>query len=99
MCLAELNDRKNAMAALEKATGLPDAAKYPLIYLNFAIYCYQNQVYDRSVENVHRYVELVEGGQQPLSNGTKNVRHYNILVNYSIKEIGEGNKSDRLNII
>lgn len=41
VCLKHLNDPKNAYIAFERAAMMSDAIKNPLIYLNFAIYCYE----------------------------------------------------------
>lgn len=41
ICLKKFKDMKNAYLVLEKATLLPEALKNPLIYLNFALFCYE----------------------------------------------------------
>lgn len=39
--MRHLNDQANAFLAFERSTMLIDAIKNPLIYLNFAIYCWR----------------------------------------------------------
>lgn len=79
VCLSELNDKRNAREALEKSVSAPEAKKYPLAYLNFAIFCYQCGIYGPSLANLNRYLELVDNRreneqQQPgYGHGTKNV--------------------------
>lgn len=46
VCLRNLHDHGNAFLAFERSVMLPDAVKYPLIYLNFAIYCVQMKRYE-----------------------------------------------------
>lgn len=76
VCLSALNDQKNAIAALEKAVTLPDATKYPLSFLNFAIVCFKSEAYGRSRKNLDRYLELVEikSETDQQSHGMTNVR-------------------------
>lgn len=46
VCLRNLHDHGNSFLAFERSVMLPDAVKYPLIYLNFAIYCVQMKRYE-----------------------------------------------------
>lgn len=87
VCLSEMNDNRNAMAAFEKAATMPDVDKYPLAYLNCAIFCYQNQEYGPSWKNLNRYLAVVDHKKRPadqqkqgsgVGGGMRNVRENEI---------------------
>uniref|UniRef100_A0A182LWA3 Bardet-Biedl syndrome 4 n=1 Tax=Anopheles culicifacies TaxID=139723 RepID=A0A182LWA3_9DIPT len=59
-CLRHLNDPGNAYLSLEKSTMLPDAVKNPLIYLNFALYCYEIGKSDQSVLYLSNFLEMTQ---------------------------------------
>ncbi|XP_050093921.1 Bardet-Biedl syndrome 4 protein homolog [Anopheles aquasalis] len=59
-CLRHLNDPGNAYLSLEKSTMLPDAVKNPLIYLNFALYCYEIGKPDQSVLYLANFLEMTQ---------------------------------------
>lgn len=59
-CLRHLNDPGNAYLSLEKSTMLPDAIKNPLIYLNFALYCYEIGKPDQSVSYLANFLEMTQ---------------------------------------
>uniref|UniRef100_A0A182Q011 Uncharacterized protein n=1 Tax=Anopheles farauti TaxID=69004 RepID=A0A182Q011_9DIPT len=59
-CLRHLNDPGNAYLSLEKSTMLPDAIKNPLIYLNFALYCYEIGKSDQSVLYLSNFLEMTQ---------------------------------------
>ncbi|XP_035906861.1 Bardet-Biedl syndrome 4 protein homolog [Anopheles stephensi] len=59
-CLRHLNDPGNAYLSLEKSTMLPDAVKNPLIYLNFALYCYEVGKSDQSVLYLSNFLEMTQ---------------------------------------
>ncbi|XP_001653286.2 Bardet-Biedl syndrome 4 protein homolog [Aedes aegypti] len=59
-CLRHLNDAGNAYLSLEKSTMLPDAIKNPLIYLNFALYCYEIGKPDQSVSYLANFLEMTQ---------------------------------------
>uniref|UniRef100_A0A8D8FRF7 Bardet-Biedl syndrome 4 protein homolog n=2 Tax=Culex pipiens TaxID=7175 RepID=A0A8D8FRF7_CULPI len=59
-CLRHLNDPGNAYLSLEKSTMLPDAIKNPLIYLNFALYCYEIGKPDQSVSYLSNFLEMTQ---------------------------------------
>uniref|UniRef100_A0A4Y0BPH9 TPR_REGION domain-containing protein n=1 Tax=Anopheles funestus TaxID=62324 RepID=A0A4Y0BPH9_ANOFN len=59
-CLRHLNDPGNAYLSLEKSTMLPDAVKNPLIYLNFALYCYEIGKSDQSVLYLANFLEMTQ---------------------------------------
>ncbi|XP_062550533.1 Bardet-Biedl syndrome 4 protein homolog isoform X2 [Armigeres subalbatus] len=59
-CLRHLNDSGNAYLALEKSTMLPDAIKNPLIYLNFALYCYEIGKPDQSVSYLANFLDTTQ---------------------------------------
>ncbi|XP_058122864.1 Bardet-Biedl syndrome 4 protein homolog [Anopheles ziemanni] len=59
-CLRHLNDPGNAYLSLEKSTMLPDAIKNPLIYLNFALYCYEVGKSDQSVLHLSNFLEMTQ---------------------------------------
>ncbi|XP_053686682.1 Bardet-Biedl syndrome 4 protein homolog [Sabethes cyaneus] len=59
-CLRHLNDPGNAYLAMEKSTMLPDAIKNPLIYLNFALYCYEIGKPEQSVSYLANFIEMTQ---------------------------------------
>nr|XP_040219935.2 Bardet-Biedl syndrome 4 protein homolog [Anopheles coluzzii] len=59
-CLRHLNDPGNAYLSLEKSTMLPDAVKNPLIYLNFALYCYEVGKSDQSVLYLSNFLDMTQ---------------------------------------
>ncbi|XP_052895820.1 Bardet-Biedl syndrome 4 protein homolog [Anopheles moucheti] len=59
-CLRHLNDPGNAYLSLEKSTMLPDAVKNPLIYLNFALYCYETGKSDQSVLYLSNFLDMTQ---------------------------------------
>ncbi|XP_058828963.1 Bardet-Biedl syndrome 4 protein homolog [Topomyia yanbarensis] len=59
-CLRHLNDPGNAYLSLEKSTMLPDAIKNPLIYLNFALYCFEIDKQDQSVLYLSNFLEMTQ---------------------------------------
>ncbi|XP_053663936.1 Bardet-Biedl syndrome 4 protein homolog [Anopheles marshallii] len=59
-CLRHLNDPGNAYLSLEKSTMLPDAVKNPLIYLNFALYCYELGKSDQSVLYLSNFLDMTQ---------------------------------------
>uniref|UniRef100_A0A182S9K5 TPR_REGION domain-containing protein n=1 Tax=Anopheles maculatus TaxID=74869 RepID=A0A182S9K5_9DIPT len=59
-CLRHLNDPGNAYLSLEKSTMLPDAVKNPLIYLNFALYCYEIGKSDQSVLYLSNFLDMTQ---------------------------------------
>lgn len=77
VCLSELNDKRNAASAFEKAANMPDVEKYPLALLNFAIFSHQNHNYGPSWRSLDRYMALVDNHKtRNKSNGTvRNVRN------------------------
>uniref|UniRef100_A0A182TNR1 Uncharacterized protein n=1 Tax=Anopheles melas TaxID=34690 RepID=A0A182TNR1_9DIPT len=60
ICLRHLNDPGNAYLSLEKSTMLPDAVKNPLIYLNFALYCYEAGKSDQSVLYLSNFLDMTQ---------------------------------------
>lgn len=58
ICLKKLNDKKNAFFAFERATMLPEALKNPLIYLNFAIFCYSLEEEGKSKLYLENFYKL-----------------------------------------
>ncbi|XP_058461211.1 Bardet-Biedl syndrome 4 protein homolog isoform X2 [Malaya genurostris] len=59
-CLRHLNDPGNAYLSLEKSTMLPDAIKNPLIYLNFALYCFEIGKPEQSVSHLSNFLEMTQ---------------------------------------
>ncbi|XP_058065849.1 Bardet-Biedl syndrome 4 protein homolog [Anopheles bellator] len=59
-CLRHLNDPGNAYLSLEKSTMLPEAIKNPLIYLNFALYCYEVGKLDQAVMYLSNFLEMTQ---------------------------------------
>ncbi|XP_055533094.1 Bardet-Biedl syndrome 4 protein homolog isoform X2 [Wyeomyia smithii] len=59
-CLRHLNDPGNAYLSMEKSTMLPDAIKNPLIYLNFALFCYEIGKPDQSVSYLTNFIEMTQ---------------------------------------
>lgn len=43
---------------------MPDAVKYPLAFLNFAIFSYQNHNYGSSWKSLRRYMEVVDNNKR-----------------------------------
>lgn len=66
VCLKNLNDYGNAYLAFERSVMLSDAIKNPLIYLNFAIFCWRTKRFDLAHANLQNFYDL--------ANST-NVRH------------------------
>lgn len=60
VCLRNLNDHGNALLAFERSVMLPDALKNPLIYLNFAIHCWQMKLYDMAQSNLNNFFSASE---------------------------------------
>lgn len=78
VCLSELKDTRNAMAAFEKAANMPDVEKYPLACLNHAIFSYQCHEYGPSWKSLNRYLAIMEskkgGTDQQTGGSMRNVR-------------------------
>lgn len=60
VCLRNLQDHGNAFLAFERSVMLPDAVKYPLIYLNFAIYCVQMRRYEMAALYLANFFSVSE---------------------------------------
>lgn len=60
VCLRNLRDHGNAFLAFERSVMLPDAVKYPLIYLNFAIYCVQMKRYEMAGMYLENFFSVSE---------------------------------------
>ncbi|XP_063697926.1 Bardet-Biedl syndrome 4 protein homolog [Culicoides brevitarsis] len=60
VCLTRLNDKQNAYVAFEKSVTLPDALKNPLIYLNFAVFCYQNDRPAQALQFLNNFLEMAQ---------------------------------------
>lgn len=55
-----MNDTENAYLAFERATILPEAIKNPLIYLNFAIYCFETGRIEQAQLNLSNFAQMTE---------------------------------------
>lgn len=60
VCFKHLNDTDNAYLAFERAAMLPEAIKNPLIYLNFAIHCYETGRIEQSQLNLSNFAKMTE---------------------------------------
>lgn len=60
VCLRNLHDHGNAFLAFERSVMLPDAVKYPLVYLNFAIYCVQMKRYEMAGIHLAHFFSVSE---------------------------------------
>lgn len=58
VCLKHLNDHGNAYLAFERSVMLPDAIKNPLIYLNFAVYCWRTKRFEQAAANLDNFFNL-----------------------------------------
>lgn len=60
VCLRHLNDHPNAFLAFERSTMLIDAIQNPLIYLNFAIYCWRTNRIELAQSNLRNFYQMGE---------------------------------------
>lgn len=60
VCFKHLSDTDNAYLAFERAAMLPEAIKNPLIYLNFAIHCYETGRIEQSQLNLSNFAKMTE---------------------------------------
>lgn len=60
VCLKNLNDHGNAYLAFERSAMLPDAIKNPLIYLNFAIYCWRTKRFEQAAANLDNFFNVAK---------------------------------------
>lgn len=60
VCLRNLHDHGNAFLAFERSVMLPDAVKFPLIYLNFTIYCVQMKRYEMAAMYLGNFFSVSE---------------------------------------
>lgn len=58
--MRNLHDHGNAFLAFERSVMLPDAVKYPLVYLNFAIYCVQMKRYEMAAIYLANFFSVSE---------------------------------------
>ncbi|XP_055920603.1 Bardet-Biedl syndrome 4 protein homolog [Eupeodes corollae] len=60
ICLRKLEDYENAFTAFERSVMLskiPSASRNPLVYLNFALFCYQIGKIELATENFNSFLE------------------------------------------
>ncbi|XP_037046568.1 Bardet-Biedl syndrome 4 protein homolog [Bradysia coprophila] len=82
VCFKNLNDMDNAYLAFERAAMLPEAIKNPLIYLNFAIHCYETGRIEQAQLNLSNFAKMTEQTNMRMEIGKAYQRLRTELSNY-----------------